>query len=58
LRTTERAVASVLVLMDPAVHRALVREHDWTHAEYADWIQRVAVAELLAPDDAVGITSS
>lgn len=45
--TTERAVAAVLVLMEPAVHRTLVREHGWTRAEYADWIERSAVAELL-----------
>jgi len=43
----ERAVAAVLVLMDPAVHRTLVSEHGWTGAEYADWIERSAVAELL-----------
>jgi AcrR family transcriptional regulator len=44
---TERAVAAALVLMDPAVHRTLVREHGWTGAEYAQWIERAAVAELL-----------
>jgi hypothetical protein len=44
---TERAVAAALVLMDPAVHRTLVREHGWTRAEYAQWIERAAVAELL-----------
>ena len=54
--TTERAVAATLVLMDPAVHRTLVREHGWTHAEYADWIERAAVAELLEADDAEGTT--
>ena len=37
--TTERAVAATLVLMDPAVHRTLVREHRWTRPEYANWIQ-------------------
>ncbi len=46
--TTERAVAAVLVLMDPAVYRTLVSEHGWTRAEYAGWIERAAVAELLA----------
>jgi len=46
--TTERAVAAALVLMDPAVHRTLVREHRWTSTEYADWIERAAVAELVA----------
>jgi AcrR family transcriptional regulator len=46
--TAERAVAAALVLMDPAVHRTLVREHGWTRSEYADWIERTAVAELLA----------
>jgi len=45
--TTERAVAATLVLMDPAVHRTLVREHGWTHSEYANWIERTAMAELL-----------
>jgi AcrR family transcriptional regulator len=46
--TTERAVAAALVLMDPAIHRTLVGEHGWTRAEYAGWIERAAVAELLA----------
>lgn len=51
--TTERAVAATLVLMDPAVHRTLVREHGWTRAEYASWIERSATAELLrAPTQA------
>jgi AcrR family transcriptional regulator len=45
--TTERAVAAALVLMDPAVHRTLVGEHGWTRVEYAAWIERAAVAELL-----------
>ena len=45
--TTERAVAATLVVMDPAVHRTLVREHGWTRPEYAGWIERTAVAELL-----------
>ena len=45
--TTERAVAATLVLMDPAVHRTLVREHGWTLREYANWIERTAIAELL-----------
>jgi AcrR family transcriptional regulator len=45
--TTERAVAAALVLMDPAVHRTLVREHGWARADYAAWIERAAVAELL-----------
>jgi len=45
--TTERAVAAALVLMDPAVYRTLVREHGWTRAEYAHWIERAAVAEIL-----------
>ena len=48
--TTERAVAAALVLMDPAVHRTLVIEHGWTRAEYAGWIERAAVAELLEGD--------
>jgi len=55
--TTERAVAATLVLMDPAVHRTLVREHSWTHTEYADWIERAAVAELLEGDNAEGTTT-
>ena len=45
--TTERAVATALVLMDPAVCRTLVREHGWTRDEYAAWIERAALAELL-----------
>ena len=55
--TKERAVATALVLMDPAAHRTLVREHGWTRAQYAAWIERSAVAELLEPDD-VGLRSS
>ena len=45
--TTERAVATALVLMDPAVCRTLVREHGWARDEYAAWIERAALAELL-----------
>lgn len=45
--TTERAVAAALVLMDPAIHRTLVAEHGWPRTEYAAWIERAAVAELL-----------
>ena len=45
--TIERAVAATLVLMDPAVHRTLVREHGWTRPEYTNWIERSASAELL-----------
>ncbi len=55
--TTERAVAAALVLMDPAVHRTLVRERGWTPTEYAEWIERAAVAELLGRahlEDATG----
>ncbi len=48
--SSERAVAAALVLMDPAVHRTLVREHGWTRAEYAAWMARGAVAELLEED--------
>lgn len=43
----ERAIPAALVLMDPAVHRTLVREHGWSLSEYAGWIERSAVAELL-----------
>ena len=50
--TTERAVAATLVLMDPAVYRTLVRNHGWSSGEYADWIERGAVAELLDGHDA------
>jgi AcrR family transcriptional regulator len=52
--TTERAVAEALVLMDPAVCRTLVRQHGWTTGEYAEWIERTAVAELLERRDAEG----
>ncbi len=45
--TTDRAVAATLVLMDPSVHRTLVHEHGWTRFEYANWIERTAMAELL-----------
>src|SRR3954468_2278943 len=50
--TAERAVAAALVLMDPSIHRTLVSEHGWTRGEYADWIERNAVAELLEADNA------
>lgn len=50
--TAERAVAAALVLLDPAVHRTLVGEHGWTRDEYAAWIERAAVAELLEGDEA------
>jgi AcrR family transcriptional regulator len=50
--TAERAVAAALVLMDPAAHRTLVQEHGWTLSEYAGWIERAAVAELLEDDTA------
>jgi hypothetical protein len=56
--TTERAVAAALVLMDPAVHRTLVREHHWTSTEYAAWIERAAVAEFVGEDDAQGTRRS
>ena len=52
--TPERAVAAVLVLMDPAVYRTLVREHGWTRTEYAHWIERAAGAEMLGRHDARG----
>jgi AcrR family transcriptional regulator len=52
--TTQRAVAGALVLMDPSIHRTLVSEHGWTRVEYADWIERNAVAELLEGDGADG----
>lgn len=52
--TEERAVAAALVLMDPSIHRTLVSEHGWTRGEYADWIERNAVAELLEEDNADG----
>ncbi len=52
--TSERAAAAALVLMDPAVYRTLVRQHGWTSAEYAEWIERVAVAELLDVSNADG----
>ena len=44
---SDRAKAVALVLMDPAVHRTLVREQGWTLADYAEWIDRAAVAEFL-----------
>lgn len=54
--TRERAVAAALVLMDPAVHRTLVREHRWTSTEYAEWIERAALAELVQADNAQRMT--
>ena len=50
--TTDRAAAAALALMNPAIHRTLVGEHGWTHAGYADWIWRAAVAEFLEGGDA------
>jgi AcrR family transcriptional regulator len=55
--TPKRAVAAALVLMEPAVYRTLVREHGWTRAEYAHWIERAASAELLDPHNAEGATT-
>ena len=45
--TNQRAVATALVLMDPAVHRTLVRQHGWTRDEYTAWIERAALVELV-----------
>ena len=45
--TPERAVPAALVLMDPAVHRTLVREHGWSRDEHAAWVERAALAELV-----------
>ena len=56
--TTDQAVAAALVLMDPAVHRTLVREHGWTPAEYTQWIERAAVAELLGGEEPEGAKRS
>lgn len=52
--STERAVAAALVLMDPAACRTLVREHGWTSAEYAAWIERAALAELVGETPELG----
>jgi len=54
----QRAVAAALVLMDPAVHRTLVHENGWTQDEYAQWIQRAAIAELLDADTALNPTAA
>lgn len=53
--TPQRATASALVLMDPAVYRTLVGEHGWSREEYAGWVERAALAELLGvlPDPSV-----
>ena len=45
--TVEEAVPTALVLMDPALHRTLVRQHGWSSEAYAAWIERVALAELV-----------
>jgi AcrR family transcriptional regulator len=47
--TPDRAAAATLVLMDPAVYRTLVREHGWSLEDYAAWIERAALAELVDP---------
>ena len=45
--TVEDAVPTALVLMDPAVHRTMVRTHGWSQEEYAAWVERIALAELV-----------
>jgi AcrR family transcriptional regulator len=42
-----RAVAAAHAIMDPAVCRTLMKEHGWSREEYADWVERAAVAQLL-----------
>ena len=44
--------------MNPSVHRTLVREHGWTRAEYAQWIERAAVAEPLDIEHAESATTA
>lgn len=45
--TVQDAVPTALILMDPSVRRTLVREHGWSQEEYAAWVERVALAELV-----------
>ena len=45
--STDCAVASTLVLMDPAAQRTLMVENGWSLSEYEAWIARAAKAELL-----------
>lgn len=45
--TVAEAVPTALVLMDPSLHRTLVRQHGWSWEAYAAWIERVALAELV-----------
>lgn len=46
--TRERAVAAAHAVMDPAVCRTLLRQHGWSREEYADWVERAALAQLVA----------
>ena len=48
--TVERATATAHLLMDPAVHRTLVGDHDWSKDDYVAWIVEVATATLLPGD--------
>ena len=45
--TVQDAVPTALVLMDPSIPRTLVREHGWSQEEYAAWVERIALAELV-----------
>lgn len=45
--SADHAATAALVLMDPAVYRTLVAEHGWTQREYAGWVERAALAELV-----------
>ena len=45
--TVQDAVPTALVLMDPSIPRTLVRGHGWNQEEYAAWVERIALAELV-----------
>jgi len=45
----ERAVAAAHALMDPGIGRTLLHDHGWTLQEYAGWLERAALAELVGP---------
>ena len=45
--STERAVAAAHGIMEPGTCRTLMTQHGWTREEYADWVERAALAELV-----------
>ena len=43
----DRAVAAIHAIMDPGVSRTLMLQHGWSREEYAAWLERAALAQLL-----------